>query len=437
MRPCSSRVYSLEKHAELGIQLRAPVVITNAVDPAIFHPPDGQGPGRRPSAARDRVELVAEPAEGRGRACLARPRARPVVRDRHVRGPVAAARSSGFARSARSTPHGVARLLREHDVYLAASRDDPCSNALLEALACGLPAAYLDSGGHPELVGEGGVPFRSAEDVPDALTSLAADLDGFRSHIRVPSLRLGGGRVPQRPRARRRGVALESLPVQNYVRRAVRSARFRLDRRLDRAAVSRAHDVLYESDAWTHATWLGTQALKNPLDLWVYQEIMVETKPELIVETGTYRGGSAHFLASLCDLMGRGEVVSIDIEPRRDDYPEHPRITYLAGARPRIRRSSTRCASAPAGRPILVILDSDHSQAHVEAELAAYAPLVPVGCYVIVEDSNIGRIRKDLMPGPLEAVETFLAQTDEFEIDREREKFLITFNPSGYLRRVR
>jgi cephalosporin hydroxylase len=73
----------------------------------------------------------------------------------------------------------------------------------------------------------------------------------------------------------------------------------------------------------------------------------------------------------------------------------------------------------------------------VEAELAAYAPLVPVGCYVIVEDSNIGQIRKDLLPGPLQAVETFLAGTDEFEIDREREKFLITFNPSGYLRRVR
>jgi cephalosporin hydroxylase len=225
--------------------------------------------------------------------------------------------------------------------------------------------------------------------------------------------------------------------VPNYARRAVTSARFRLDRRLDRAAVSRAHDVLYESDAWTQATWLGAQALKNPLDLWVYQEIMFETEPELVVETGTYRGGSALYLASLCDLMGRGEVVSIDIERMRDDYPEHPRITYLAG------RSSTDPAVVEdvrervAGRPLLVVLDSDHSQAHVEAELAAYASLVPVGCYVIVEDSNIGQIRKDLVPGPREAVETFLAQTDEFAIDREREKFLITFNPSGYLRRVR
>ena len=225
--------------------------------------------------------------------------------------------------------------------------------------------------------------------------------------------------------------------MQNYLRRAATSARFRLDRRLDRAAVSRAHDVLYLSDAWVNATWLGTQALKNPLDLWVYQEIVHETRPELIVETGTYRGGSALYLATLCDLVDAGEVVSIDVEPMRDDYPSHPRLTYLAG------RSSTHpgvvadVTARAVGKRTLVILDSDHSQAHVEAELEAYAPIVPVGCYLIAEDSNIGRIRKDLMPGPLQAVERFLAATDEFEIDREREKFLITFNPSGYLRRVR
>ena len=225
--------------------------------------------------------------------------------------------------------------------------------------------------------------------------------------------------------------------MQNYVRRAYTSVRFRTDRTLDRAAVGRAHDVLYESDAWTEARWLGAQALKNPLDLWVYQEIVVDTQPELIVETGTYRGGSALYLASLCDLVARGEVVSIDVEPTRDDYPVHPRITYLGG------RSSTdpdvveEVRERAAGRPILLILDSDHSQGHVEAELAAYASMVPVGCYVIVEDSNIGRIRKDLMPGPLEAIDTFLASTDEFEIDRTREKFLITFNPSGYLKRVK
>ena len=224
--------------------------------------------------------------------------------------------------------------------------------------------------------------------------------------------------------------------MENYLRRAKDGAAFRVSRSLDRQAISRAHDVFYASDAWTKATWLGAQALKNPLDLWVYQEILFETRPELIVETGTYRGGSALFLASMCDLLGAGEVISIDIEPLRADYPEHPRITYLGG------RSSTdpgvldEIRGRAAGRPLLVVLDSDHSQRHVEDELRAYAPMVPVGCYVIVEDSNIGQIRKDLMPGPLQAVETFLAGNREFEIDRAREKFLITFNPSGYLRRV-
>ena len=221
------------------------------------------------------------------------------------------------------------------------------------------------------------------------------------------------------------------------MRRGVRGATYRIGRRLDRAAVDRAHDVLYASDAWTQASWLGTQAIKNPLDLWVYQEVMVDTRPELVVETGTYRGGSALFLASICDLLGEGEVISIDVRPVQDFYPGHPRVTYLGG------RSSTdadvveEVRARADGKRTLVVLDSDHSQRHVEDELAAYAPIVPVGCYVIVEDSNIGRIRKDLLPGPLEAVEAFLARTDEFEIDRSREKFLITFNPSGYLRRVR
>ena len=219
--------------------------------------------------------------------------------------------------------------------------------------------------------------------------------------------------------------------------RGIRGISYRVGKRLDRAAVSRAHDVLYLSDAWTETSWLGAQALKNPLDLWVYQEIIVEQRPELIVETGTYRGGSAFYLASICDLVGAGEVVSIDVEPLREDYPAHPRITYLGGKSSTHPDVVAQVRGRAKGKRVLVVLDSDHSQAHVEAELAAYSPLVQVGGYVIVEDSNIGQIRKDLLPGPLEAIQTFLATTDAFEIDRSREKFLITFNPSGYLRRVR
>jgi cephalosporin hydroxylase len=144
------------------------------------------------------------------------------------------------------------------------------------------------------------------------------------------------------------------------LRRLARSVTFRTGRRLDRAAIARAHDAFYASNAWTKAAWLGTQTLKNPLDLWVYQEIMAETRPELIVETGTWRGGSALYLATVCDLLGVGEVVTIDVEPMRDDYPQHPRITYLAG------RSSTdpevvqEVATRAGGRRTLVLLDSDH-----------------------------------------------------------------------------
>ena len=85
----------------------------------------------------------------------------------------------------------------------------------------------------------------------------------------------------------------------------------------------------------------------------------------------------------------------------------------------------------------MVILDSDHSQAHVEAELAAYAGIVSVGSYLIVEDTDINGhpARPDFGPGPWEALQTFLATNHDFEVDRSRERFLLTLNPGGYLRR--
>jgi cephalosporin hydroxylase len=87
----------------------------------------------------------------------------------------------------------------------------------------------------------------------------------------------------------------------------------------------------------------------------------------------------------------------------------------------------------------MVILDSDHSQSHVEKELKLFAPLVTLNSYLIVEDTNINGhpAYPSFGPGPYEAVETFLRTNDNFEVDSSREKFLMTFNPKGYLKRVR
>jgi cephalosporin hydroxylase len=207
-------------------------------------------------------------------------------------------------------------------------------------------------------------------------------------------------------------------------------------RRRDERLLRRAHRLFYAQQSWRRGDWLGTPALKNPLDLWVCQEIITETRPDLLVETGTFDGGSAFYFASLFDQLGAGRVVSIDVKPVSSNYPQHPRITYLGG------RSSTDTdvvdevrRMAGDGR-VMVVLDSDHSAAHVAAELEAYAPLVTPGCYVVVEDSIIGLVRPDLVPGPTEALEAFLARTDDFDVDRSREKFLVTFNPGGFLRRV-
>jgi cephalosporin hydroxylase len=211
----------------------------------------------------------------------------------------------------------------------------------------------------------------------------------------------------------------------------------RVVRPLDPWVVRRFHRMFYGSGAWQRSRWLGVPVLKNPLDLFVYQEIVAETRPELIVETGTHSGGSALYLASLCDLVGCGEVVTVDVNPVKPSYPEHPRLTFLGG------RSSTdpdlvaEVRARGAGKRAMVVLDSDHAREHVAAELEAYAPLVGDGCYLVVEDSNVGvLVRHDLPPGPLEAIPPFLARHPEFTVDGSRERFMLTFNPRGYLRRT-
>jgi cephalosporin hydroxylase len=203
--------------------------------------------------------------------------------------------------------------------------------------------------------------------------------------------------------------------------------------------VRQFHDLYCQNRDRTwrgNTSWLGVGVIKCPLDLWVYQEILFSLRPDLIIETGTLVGGSAYFIASMCDLIGKGRVITIDVEsgPGR---PNHPRITYLTGSSVDPDIVATVEQSIAPGEKVLVLLDSWHQGDHVLQEMRAYSPFVTEDSYLIVEDTNINswRPRDRVQPGPLEAVREFLRDDDRFEIDRSWEKFFMTFNPSGFLRR--
>lgn len=184
-------------------------------------------------------------------------------------------------------------------------------------------------------------------------------------------------------------------------------------------------------------TWiLGVPTDKCPLDLWIYQEMIYETKPDFIIETGTNKGGSALFFASICELMGRGQVVTIDIE----DYgaPSHPRITKILGNS--ISEEVVKTVEGlVGGKRAMVVLDSAHNKEHVLREMELYSPFISRGCYLTVEDTNLNGhpVFPEFGSGPMEAVEEFLRRSGDFAIDSKREKFMLTFFPNGFLKRIR
>lgn len=203
--------------------------------------------------------------------------------------------------------------------------------------------------------------------------------------------------------------------------------------------VRRFHRLYYMTSrrTWRNTFFLGVPVAKCPLDLWVYQEIVTEVRPDLIVETGTAHGGSALYMAALCDLVGRGRVVSVDIVAR-ENLPRHPRVSYLVGSSIEPETFDRVKGQVRPGESVLVVLDSDHTREHVLAELRLYGDLVTPGSYLIVEDTNVhGRpVFRSHGPGPAEAVADFLARDRRFRADESREKFYLTFNPGGYLKRL-
>jgi len=180
----------------------------------------------------------------------------------------------------------------------------------------------------------------------------------------------------------------------------------------------------------------GLQTWKNVLDLWVYQEILWETEADLVVEIGVRHGGTTLWLAdTLRTFRGpEARVVAIDLVRPPIEFPAN--ADFILGSSIAPETVATVRARA-AGRKVLVLADGDHSADHVLQEMRLYAPLIPTGSYFIAEDGIVDVMDwKEFTPGPAVAAERFVAETSEFVIDRTREKFLLTYAPGGFLKRV-
>ena len=200
-----------------------------------------------------------------------------------------------------------------------------------------------------------------------------------------------------------------------------------------------AIEAVWDHQAWRECQWLGHPVNRYPTDLHVYQELLSELRPALVVLAADDVGlaGRALFAASVCDQLGSGRVVAVGgSDP--SDRPEHPRITHLAGPPEDADVAAQVAALGPEEPDALVILGVGHILRVVGA-FDHYAPLVPVGGYVVVENTVVnGRpVVSGFGPGPHEAVVNILHRHSDFVADPARERYTVTFNGGGYLKRVR
>lgn len=200
------------------------------------------------------------------------------------------------------------------------------------------------------------------------------------------------------------------------------------------------HVMFYNSDhTWQQGftKWQGVSILQNPFDMWIKQEILWETKPDLIIETGSALGGTALFYVS---AYPKCYVISVDTQEMWKVEVKHPRIKFLKGSSTNPKMVKEIKDYAKKFKRVMVILDSDHTEDHVYKEIGIYSPLVTPGCYLVVEDTNIGgNPVTSNVPGrgPMAAVQRFIEGEGQeyFEIDKSKEKYYMTFYPNGWLRR--
>lgn len=185
-----------------------------------------------------------------------------------------------------------------------------------------------------------------------------------------------------------------------------------------------------------NVTYRGIRAIKCPFDYVMYQMIISELKPDLVIEIGTSNGGGALYLADLMNILGHGMVHTINIERKTGKLvEEHPRIKIFTEGFENYSLNEAKGFSK-----ILVIDDASHMYQDTLAAMKKFAPLVSLGSYFIVEDGIVDELGKNLNGGPLRAIREFLAENKNFEVDRNYCDMFgknATFNVNGYLKRVR
>ena len=199
-------------------------------------------------------------------------------------------------------------------------------------------------------------------------------------------------------------------------------------------------------------TWMGRPIIQYPQDMIAMQEIIWEIKPDLIIETGIAHGGSIIYYASILELIGKGEVLGIDIDIRdhnRIEIESHPmskRITMLQGSAISEDIIEQIKPYAAGKKTVMVCLDSNHTHAHVLKELELYAPFVTVGSYLVAFDTIVEDLPADLYTdrpwsvgdNPKTAVHEFLKANDDFVINKEIDnKLLVSVAPDGYMKRIK
>lgn len=199
-------------------------------------------------------------------------------------------------------------------------------------------------------------------------------------------------------------------------------------------------------------SWMGRPIIQYPQDMIAMQEIIWNVKPDLIIETGIAHGGSLIYYASLMELIGKGEVLGIDIDIRehnRREIEAHPmfkRVKMMQGSSVDISLVAEVRKYAEGRKPVMVCLDSNHTHRHVLDELEFYSPFVTVGSYLVVFDTIVEDLPDNYLPGrawargdnPKTAVYEFLKSHSEFIIDTEIDnKLLVSVAPQGYLKRIK